>query len=198
MKRVFKKAIILTVGCWLTGCVTSKTTSNIERRVKYYNDKQQQENQSFRSDIQRLNQLVMNLDQAEQQANIRIANLESQISQLQKNLGVKSNQYAELVRKLELERSSREKSNKALLNQVSTELEKTANHFSKNQKKLAAAIAKSSSSRGGSGGTYVVKKGDSLSLIASALGVKVSTLKRANGLKSDTIRIGQKLVLPRK
>ncbi len=197
MKHLMKKIMILSVGSLLTSCVTTQTTNTLDRKIDYYNRKQQQATRDMQADIQRLNQLLANLDQSEQQANIRIANLESQVSALQKNLGIKSNQYAALVRKLELERAAREKSNKALLNQVSSEIEKTADHFSKNQKKLAEAIAKSGS-RGGTAGTYVVKKGDSLSLIASAVGVKVSRLKAVNGLKSDTIRIGQKLVIPAK
>ena len=45
----------------------------------------------------------------------------------------------------------------------------------------------------GSGHYYTVKKGDTLSKIASRHGVSVSTLKKRNGLKGDNIRVGQKL-----
>lgn len=40
---------------------------------------------------------------------------------------------------------------------------------------------------------YVVKKGDTLSSISRKTGVSVAALKKANGLTSDTIRVGQKL-----
>ncbi|MGE6463111.1 LysM peptidoglycan-binding domain-containing protein [Pseudoalteromonas tetraodonis] len=43
---------------------------------------------------------------------------------------------------------------------------------------------------------YTVKRGDSLSLIAKRYKVGISQLKAFNDLKSNTIRIGQKLVLP--
>lgn len=45
---------------------------------------------------------------------------------------------------------------------------------------------------------YVVEGGDTLSLIASAFGTTVSKLKEMNNLKSDNLRIGQKLLVPAK
>lgn len=48
----------------------------------------------------------------------------------------------------------------------------------------------------GKTGEYVVVQGDTLSLIARALNTNVSLIKRLNGLKSDNLRIGQKLIVP--
>jgi LysM repeat protein len=48
----------------------------------------------------------------------------------------------------------------------------------------------------GSTGDYVVKSGDSLSLIAQRNGTTVKALKETNNLKNDKIVVGQKLVLP--
>jgi peptidoglycan endopeptidase LytE len=45
-------------------------------------------------------------------------------------------------------------------------------------------------------GEYVVQSGDSLSRIAARHGTTVAALKEANNLKSDVIRIGQKLKIP--
>ncbi|MBU4459103.1 MAG: LysM peptidoglycan-binding domain-containing protein, partial [Verrucomicrobia bacterium] len=64
-----------------------------------------------------------------------------------------------------------------------------------------AAVAKrdpkvSAARKTAAGTEYVVKAGDSLSRIAVQHGVKVADLKEANGLGSDAIRAGQKLVLP--
>lgn len=47
-----------------------------------------------------------------------------------------------------------------------------------------------------SGDTYVVKSGDVLGGIARKLGTTTSALRAANNLKGDSIRIGQKLVIP--
>jgi LysM repeat protein len=46
------------------------------------------------------------------------------------------------------------------------------------------------------GGTYVVQKGDILGRIANKHKVKVADLKKANGLTSDKIVVGQKLIIP--
>mgnify|MGYP002622342671 CR=1 FL=1 len=48
-------------------------------------------------------------------------------------------------------------------------------------------------SHASSGGYYTVRKGDTLSSIARKHGISVATLKKRNGLKSDNIRVGQKL-----
>lgn len=45
---------------------------------------------------------------------------------------------------------------------------------------------------------YSVRKGDTLGAIAKKQGVSVKALKKANGLKSDMIHIGQSLKVPKK
>lgn len=47
-----------------------------------------------------------------------------------------------------------------------------------------------------SGPVHVVKGGETLSVIARQHGTTYGTLKRLNNLKSDTVRVGQTLVLP--
>ncbi len=44
--------------------------------------------------------------------------------------------------------------------------------------------------------THVVRKGENLTLIAQRYGVPVSTLRSRNRLRTDVIRVGQKLVVP--
>lgn len=46
------------------------------------------------------------------------------------------------------------------------------------------------------GGSYVVKAGDSLSVIAHRHGIKLDALRKANALTSDKIIVGQKLTIP--
>ena len=45
---------------------------------------------------------------------------------------------------------------------------------------------------------YVVEAGATLSAISRATGVSISRLKKANGMKNDVLRVGQKLKIPRK
>jgi len=48
------------------------------------------------------------------------------------------------------------------------------------------------------GGIYVVKSNDALEKIAKARGITAEALRKANNLKNDTIRVGQKLTIPSK
>jgi len=61
--------------------------------------------------------------------------------------------------------------------------------------KSKAASRPAAPSRG-SGHEHVVAPGNTLSAIAQAYGTTVSAIKKANNLKSDSIRIGQKLFIP--
>lgn len=45
-------------------------------------------------------------------------------------------------------------------------------------------------------GEYVVQRGDTLSLISQAFGTTVGKLRELNGLRSDNLRVGQKLIVP--
>lgn len=57
----------------------------------------------------------------------------------------------------------------------------------------AAAQAKPAAAKPAATSTYTVKKGDTLSKIAKTYGTTVATLKSWNNLKSNNIKIGQKL-----
>ena len=45
-------------------------------------------------------------------------------------------------------------------------------------------------------GVYVVRKSETLSLLAARFGTTISEIKRVNKLKSETLLIGQNLVIP--
>jgi membrane-bound lytic murein transglycosylase D len=60
-------------------------------------------------------------------------------------------------------------------------------------------VSSSSSSSSKSGfTTYVVRRGDNLTAIANRHKVTVNAIKKANNLKSNKLRVGQKLKIPKK
>ena len=58
--------------------------------------------------------------------------------------------------------------------------------------------SKSAAKSSGSTTTYKVRSGDTLGSIAARYGTTVNAIKRASGLKSDRLSIGQKLKIPSK
>lgn len=69
---------------------------------------------------------------------------------------------------------------------------------SSSKKKTASSSKKTASkSKSGSSVSYKVKKGDTLSGIARKYGTTVAKIKAANGLKSDMIRDGKSLKVPK-
>jgi murein DD-endopeptidase MepM/ murein hydrolase activator NlpD len=70
------------------------------------------------------------------------------------------------------------------------------NSREKQQVSASAATGKADAGAGTGAGSYIVKPGDSLARIAKANGISVDDLKKANGLTTGNIRIGQALAVP--
>lgn len=60
----------------------------------------------------------------------------------------------------------------------------------------ARGKGKNGSSSNSGGGTYKVKKGDTLASVARRHGCTVAQLKKANGMKKNILRVGQRIMLP--
>ncbi len=86
------------------------------------------------------------------------------------------------------------KSNTIRVNQVLTIPNKNSARSSVNMG--SSSSKRSTGSLKATGNVYTVRKGDSLGVIALKHGVKISAIKQANGLKSDNIIAGSKLVIP--
>lgn len=65
--------------------------------------------------------------------------------------------------------------------------------LNKSTKKTSVAKSSTKKSVKSSSHTYVVKRGDTLSKIGAKYGISYKTIKSWNNLKSNTIRVGQKL-----
>lgn len=78
---------------------------------------------------------------------------------------------------------------------------KKLNNLSSNNLSIGQVLKLSYDAEGGNAeesNIYTVKKGDSLWLIANKYGTTVDELSSANGLKSNTLSIGQTLIIPEK
>lgn len=78
---------------------------------------------------------------------------------------------------------------------------KKLNNLSSNNLSIGQVLKLSYDAENGSteeSNIYTVKKGDSLWLIANKYGTTVDELSSANGLKSNTLSIGQTLIIPEK
>ncbi len=64
--------------------------------------------------------------------------------------------------------------------------------------KANGTAAPAAGTANGDGTTYTVKSGDTLTKIASHYGVTVKAIKDANGLKTEKIKVSQKLKIPAK
>ncbi|MGO8927597.1 MAG: LysM peptidoglycan-binding domain-containing protein [Limisphaerales bacterium] len=63
---------------------------------------------------------------------------------------------------------------------------------------VASGTAPLESASAGGEQTYTVKSGDNLTKIAGQFGTTIKALRTANGLKTDNIKVGQKLKIPAK
>lgn len=144
-------------------------------------------------------------DAARQQANARMADekfhrvqgrvestemensrLTQEIQQLRNELRATNSQLGQMDRNLKTLEARQASEMKALIRNV----EKLIN------KSVGTSSSSSSRSNRGSGYEHVVEPGHTLSAIASLYGTSVSSIKKANKLKSDQIYVGQKLFIP--
>lgn len=70
----------------------------------------------------------------------------------------------------------------------------TSSHGGSSSKSKSSTSSKAKSSKGGK--SYTVKKGDTLSHIASRHGTSVKKIMAANGMSSDFLKIGRVLRIP--
>ena len=117
----------------------------------------------------------------------RVIELERKIASLQETNKQLLNEIAAVKRQSAADADAREAQMKAILSKID---------------KLAAAPAPvtvpTPVSTAPEYDIYEVQKGATLSVIATAYGVTVQDIKKANNLKSDVLQIGQKLKIPRK
>jgi LysM repeat protein len=156
----------------MSGCVTTQQALD-----------QQAEIDSLRRDVVLMKERVTELSRAQQRYADEIARLQNVSDTRTTEM---ENQMAELNRMITSLAAASDKSRQEMLDQVSRKM---------------SDIMKSQSNSGGGqkverGYEHEVKAGETLSAIASAYGVSVNTIMKANNLKDSKLRSGQKLFIP--
>jgi len=177
-----------------TGCATLATTDDL--------DQQTQRMASLNADVQTLAEERQKLIHMLEASRMETAQLAFQVKDLTQRLDLLEGRFAKVdasykqalddlnavVRK---ESESRKTAIQDVVTSVSSEIAKTANQLQEQQRKLMKSMESTAQ------GEYVVQKGDTLAAIAKAFNVSLSSLQKANGLKSTSIRVGQKLIIPK-
>jgi LysM repeat protein len=166
----------------------------------------------------RLNRVVGDV----QALQVNYERLQQQTASLQQQLhaaasgggGVSPAVISQLDQRISAIDAARKRDNEVIINQVTAEIQKlggSAAGVSRRASspaptpaarvpsgKRVASTPGAAGAGGEQGYEHVVEKGQYLSTIAKAYGVTVDEIKKANNLKNDTLRVGQKLFIPKR
>jgi LysM repeat protein len=132
------------------------------------------------------------LQASQQQIQQDIKQLQSQIAEVhQSGPSASANDLEALEARVKALDAAREADKKAIVDQLAKELAAMGgSHGGSPAGNTTAAPA--------NGNEYSVQKGDTLTSIAKNNGVTIADLRKANNLTSDSLKVGQKLVIPAK
>jgi len=137
--------------------------------------------------VNRLRAELEDLQFRQQKTDKTIEAIKADLKDLRRNTGTaSSDDLKALEAKIAAVDAARQKDNKALVDELAKQLAALGTG-AKPPKPPAAGDAKE----------HVVQKGETLSAIARTCGVSVAALKKANNLTSDSLAVGQKLIIPK-
>jgi LysM repeat protein len=90
--------------------------------------------------------------------------------------------------------AARETDKKVILDQLAKELAKMSGSHGEGTTSTSKVTDTTSDGRA----VHVVQSGETLTAIAKSSGVTIADLRKANNLTSDSLKVGQKLVIPQK
>ena len=199
--RVFCLSFSIAVTAFaLTGCLTTR------RNTSQYSRTSPMVSATLRRHDEQITNLTFQVNQLKESNTAlvgtinkrgnRVARLAAENNELKKRL-------AELSLSLKNEKTARKAEMNALLKEVAKQTAAAVNAAARARSaRAASAVGGRRASAGpvGKGEFYVytVERGATLGAIAKAYKVSVSDIKRANRLSGDTIRVGQKLYIPKK
>jgi LysM repeat protein len=173
MKRLVM--VMMGVGLLLAGgCVTMVDQNTMAQ--------QQADMERMREDVQRLHEKLNGIELEQQNLTRDIGSARGS----SKDDGVIRNRLDTLERQVQSLAAGREADRKEIVNKV-------ANLVGSSSEGGSSTSAGSSQT----GYEHVVESGQSLSAIAAAYKVSMTSIKKANNLKSSNLRAGQKLFIPK-
>ncbi|MEI8140163.1 MAG: LysM peptidoglycan-binding domain-containing protein [bacterium] len=167
--------VVLVLG---SGCVTLVDQNTVAQ--------QQADMEKLQENVQRIQEKINGLELEQQ-------NLQRDLGSMKgapKEDMLVRNRLDTLERQVQSLAAGRDADRKQIVNQVASIVGSSG----------SGSSGRSSSGRSGgsqSGVEHVVESGQTLSAIAVAYKVSASSIKKANSLKSDTLRAGQKLFIPK-
>ncbi len=156
------------------------------------------QNKNFKEDTHsNIQALAGKLEALQKQINSvdqKISKIQSEQQQLQAYV---QKTFQDQSKALQAQRNSDQATTEKKLNIILEEVSKENNRLW--QEIQRSSRTSSSSSNFANGDSYIVQPGDSLSKIAARLGVSAQALAQANNITNpSSIRVGQKLVIPKK
>ena len=195
MKNVIFRTLPLFALVAFSGCETMYNNSGRRHEADTAALRAAQERQQLSRDTEIAKAAAQSAEVQLQQLDIRLSRLEDGVRQSQNasgaDLAALQREIAALKGETAAIRADRETMRKEIVNEISSEVAKLLAA----QQKAAAATARTEAASQ-SGYEHKVQSGQTLSAIAQAYGVSVEKIKKANGLNSDVIRVGQKLFIP--
>jgi len=137
--------------------------------------------------ISRLRAELEDLQFRQQKMEKTLQTIQADLKELRRNTStVTAEDLKALEAKIAAVDAARQKDNKALVEELARQLASISS--TKPPKPAPASDTKE----------HTVQKGETLSGIARSYGVSIAALKKANNLTSDTLSVGQKLIIPPK
>ena len=196
--RVVYPSFILFTTLTLVGCNTTRRHSESTPKTDpVINRTLNQHDQQIANLTFKFNQLK----ESNRTCVTYINKLNKQVALLNRKTIALEQSNKQLKLQLENEKVARQNEMDKLLQSVAKETADAINTMRAQSRRTAAPTRTKPTSGPATPGEfyeYTVEQGATLSVIARAYKVSVSDIKKANRLKSDMIRVGQKLYIPKK
>jgi LysM repeat protein len=142
--------------------------------------------------LKRLTERVAGLEQSNANLQRDLTDLQTRLGQLQSGASsqVSAAELQQLRTQVQQLQIQQEKEKQAILDQLAKEIAGLA--ASKRATRPTADTGTADV-----GYEYTVKQGDTLAALSKLYGVSVAAIKKANNLSNDTLRVGQKLFIPK-